>query len=404
MTVLFSDALHDDFSALALASIPTGGADFGEIQAVAQAVGDGDDTTYFDAWHAAGDRLVQEAASALANGHRSSAKDLFLRASSFYAAAYRPLFGEPVDPRLRAAFRKQIDALEQGFALSDPPIEPVRIPFGAGSLPAYLVPAVGREGDVRPLIVLTNGYDATMTDMYFSSAVAASRRGYHCLMFDGPGQGAMLFEQGVRMRPDWENVIQPVVDFALALPIVDPQRIVLSGWSLGGYLAPRAASSEHRLAAVIADPGTSSIAGGFRGFAINRFGVAPADAANLGELAQPLLDSFEAAIKADRSLFWKVYQRGFWVHGVDNLRDYLRSAELFTMEGRAELITCPVLLTMAEHDVIAATTPSFFDALRYPKTMLRFSASEGAGDHCEIMNRSLLNRRVLDWLDELFAR
>ena len=164
------------------------------------------------------------------------------------------------------------------------------------------------------------------------------------------------------------------------------------------------ASSENRLAAVIADPGTWSIAGGFRGFAINRFGVAPADAANLGELAQPLLDSFEAAIKADRSLFWKVYQRGFWVHGVDNLRDYLRSAELFTMEGRAELITCPVLLTMAEHDVIAATTPSFFDALRCPKTMLRFSASEGAGDHCEIMNRSLLNRRVLDWLDELFAR
>ena len=38
------------------------------------------------------------------------------------------------DPRLRAAFRKQIDALEQGFALSEPPIEPVRIPFGAGSL------------------------------------------------------------------------------------------------------------------------------------------------------------------------------------------------------------------------------------------------------------------------------
>ena len=26
-------------------------------------------------------------------------------------------------------------------------------------------------------------------------------------------------------------------------------------------------------------------------------------------------------------------------------------------------------------------------------------AAEGAGEHCEIMNRSLLNRRVFDWLD-----
>ena len=52
-----------------------------------------------------------------------------------------------------------------------------------------------------PLLILTNGYDATVTDMYFASAVAASRRGYHCLLFDGPGQGGTLYEQGVRLRP-----------------------------------------------------------------------------------------------------------------------------------------------------------------------------------------------------------
>jgi hypothetical protein len=27
-------------------------------------------------------------------------------------------------------------------------------------------------------------------------------------------------------------------------------------------------------------------------------------------------------------------------------------------------------------------------------------AAEGAGDHCEMTNRSLLNRTALDWLDE----
>jgi hypothetical protein len=60
---------------------------------------------------------------------------------------------------------------------------------------------------------LTNGYDASVTDMYFASAVAATRRGFYCLLFDGPGQGEMLIERGVRLRPDWETVVKAAIDF-----------------------------------------------------------------------------------------------------------------------------------------------------------------------------------------------
>ncbi|WP_027579359.1 alpha/beta fold hydrolase [Bradyrhizobium sp. Ai1a-2] len=403
MTILFKDKLQDEFGTWPLAYIPYGGADFGEIEAVARTVGSGDDSAYYAAWNAAADRLAQEAASALAKGHGESARDLYLRASVFYATSYHPLYGEPVDPRLLIAFRKQLYAFDRGLALSDPPVEPHCIAFGDASMPAYLIPAQGRAREVRPLLILTNGYDATITDMYFASAVAASRRGYHCLLFDGPGQGAMLYEYGIRLRPDWETVIAAVVDFALTQPIVDPDRIALSGWSLGGYLAPRAASKEHRIAALIADPGTWSMAGGFRDFVVNKLGATREAASDLGELDQPLLDHLDAIIKADRDLRWKVVQRGFWVHGVDNLRDYLRSAEQFTMEGHAELIRCPTLLTMPESDPIAAATPSFFHALGCRKTLMCFSANEGAGEHCEMRNRSLLNLRMLDWLDEQFS-
>jgi len=39
----------------------------------------------------------------------------------------------------------------------------------------------------------------------------------------------------------------------------------------------------------------------------------------------------------------------------------------------------------------------------YPGCLRRpASAAEGAGGHCEMGNRSLLNGRVLDWLDEQF--
>ena len=64
---------------------------------------------------------------------------------------------------------------------------------------------------------------------------------------------------------------------------------------------------------------------------------------------------------------------------------------------------CPTLLTFAKNDPLAAGAQAFFDALRCPKDLIRFSAAEGAGGHCEMFNRSLLNRKVLDWLDTVVA-
>ncbi len=260
---LFRNPLHDEFGSWPIAYIPYGGADYGEIAAVAEAVGDGDDGAFHAAWSQAAERLAAQAEAALARGHRASARGLFLKASCFHAATYHPLYGEPVDPRLLASFRRQTALLESALVLDEEAMAPLRIPFEGHTLPGYLLPAEGRAHERRPLLILTNGYDGTATDLYFASAVAVSRRGYHCLMFDGPGQGGALYEQALRLRPDWETVVRAVVDHALTLDIVDPQRIALSGWSLGGYLAPRAASGEPRLAACIADLGLWSVAAGF---------------------------------------------------------------------------------------------------------------------------------------------
>jgi alpha-beta hydrolase superfamily lysophospholipase len=402
MGLFFTNDLHDEFGTWPLAYIRYGGLDAGEILAVAKRVGDGDDGAFHAAWTAMGDALAAEAEAALAKRRPITAREFFLKAACAYDASYHPLYGEPVDPRLLTAFSKQIDTFNKGLALSDPPIEPLRIPFEGTSLPAYLIPATGRAHQVRPLLILTNGYDATVTDMYFASAVAATQRGYHCLLFDGPGQGAALYRQGLRLRPDWETVVGAVVDFAIDLPLIDPARIAIYGWSLGGHLAPRAASGEHRLAACVADPGEWSITGSIRAFAI-KLGAAPDAVGNLAELDQQVLDRMEQVIVNTPKLSWSIIKRGYWVHGVSNLRDFLRVAEPFTMDGRAEQIRCPILLTTAENDPLAAGAQAFFDALRCPKTLIRFTAAQGAGEHCEMRNRSLLNARVLDWLDEVLS-
>ncbi len=81
------------------------------------------------------------------------------------------------------------------------------------------------------------------------------------------------------------------------------------------------------------------------------------------------------------------------------MADYIRSLSEFTLEGRAEDIRCPTLLTSAERDPLGKGAEHLYEALTCPKQLLRFTAAEGAGEHCEIMNRSLLNRRAFDWLD-----
>ena len=403
MGLLFKSDFHDEFGSWPLAYIPYGGIDFGEILGIAQAVGDGDDSAFYQAWITAGDRFTTEATNALDHGRRDVARELFLKASECYATAKHPIFGLPVDPRLVAAFRRQTAAFDQAMALSKTPATPIRIPFETGSLPAYFIPAIEFPDSARPLLILTNGYDGTIIDMYFASAVAALNRGYHCLLFDGPGQGEMLIEHGMPLRPDWEKVISSVIDVAVALPQVDRTRIVISGWSLGGYFSPRAASGDDRIAACIADPGLPGLADSFRRAAQGLVGASPEEVADLGTIDRHLLDRLEDVIHSNRKLNWSVIQRGYWANGTAGLKAYLASLETYSMSGRESLIRCPTLLTMTENDPLSSAAKEFYDSLTCPKTLLTFTADRRAGDHCEMKNRSWLNRRVLDWLDEVLA-
>src|SRR5262249_56863848 len=116
--------------------------------------------------------------------------------------------------------------VRRGGVRDDPAVEAVEIPFEETSLPGYFHRA-DESGEPRPTLIATNGYDATVHEAHFAHAIPAVRRGYNCLTFDGPGQGRALIKQGLVMRPDWETVVRPVVDYVLARPEVDPRRVAL---------------------------------------------------------------------------------------------------------------------------------------------------------------------------------
>jgi hypothetical protein len=73
------------------------------------------------------------------------------------------------------------------------------------------------------------------------------------------------------------------------------------------------------------------------------------------------------------------------------------------MDGRYDQILCPTLLTAAEEDPLSALAADFTERLGDRGHLVHFTAAEGAGDHCEILNRPLANGRMLDWLDATLA-
>lgn len=116
-----------------------------------------------------------------------------------------------------------------------------------------------------------------------------------------------------------------------------------------------------------------------------------------------LFAPYAAHIAADPALHWKVEQRAYMVHGVDSLPAYLAAARAFDVAPHLANIRCPMFVACEENDPLAAFAPAVFDALTCAKTLQRFTAAEGAGDHTAILARSLFLARMFDWLDETVA-
>lgn len=437
MEPLFSNPLLQQFAERALQTVNRGGAEYGECEAVARRVtasndsasadrsgsastsgdggsggpGDGASGTVgssdggFGGWYRAWTDMAQQVAGwgeqSAKRGHEVSARQAFLRATTYYCVAYYPLYGAPVDPRLTEAAGLEHECFHRYAELADHPVVPISVPFEGTTLPGYLcLPAGATERDEpRPTLIAVNGYDSNVHEMYWSHAAPAISRGYAALLVDGPGQGQPLVEQGLYFRPDWETVLRPIVDHALTLPTVDGDRLAVMGWSFGGYLASRGVSGDTRIAALVADPGQWDQLDPVRG----RLPLPDELKEQLPDVDPAELDPYLAPLAEDPALHWKFVQRGQWVHGVDSLGAYVVELGRYRLSDVVDQISCPTLVASAEGDPVAAYADQLYAALPRPGLRVHFTASEGAASHCEAFNRSRFDQRIFDWLDETLS-
>lgn len=375
--------------------IPYGGADFGEVLATAQRITPGDYESWHDEWRRTAERVAAHGRRSLAGGHRLSARDAFLRAANYYRSAEFFLHGEPSDPRVSAAYRDGVACFREAARLMDPPVRVVAVPYENTELPGYLYR--GGAG-VRPLVVMHNGFDGTAEEMHYAAAAALAERGYHVLTFDGPGQPGPMHAEGLPFRPDWEHVIGPVLDFALALPDVDTARVALLGNSMGGLLAPRAAAYEPRLAAVIALDGLVDMAAWAADVAHDRDAVRHA----LLHDRSPDIDARIAEQTTLSSAARWTFAHGMWVMGAATPREFAaRMLDYHLADGVAERIACPTLVCAGTDDMLGAEQArALYDRLTCAKTYLEFTGELGADAHCQAGAARLTMAAVGDWLDD----
>lgn len=395
MMTFFADPGFDFEVRTLLGNVHYGCGDIGEVLATVALIADGDDASWVGQWRAVADRVAAIAGEAAAAGHLVSARGAYLRAAAYYAAALASVDGtDDPEAALRETFTAHRRCFDAHVALLDPAAERVAIGYGGATMPGYFF-AFGRGG-ARPTLILSNGSDGPVTALWPGLGAPALARGYNVLIFDGPGQQSMLFERGVPFRPDWEEVITPVVDFLLQRPEVDRARIALYGMSQAGYWVPRALVFEHRIAAAIADPGVVDVSESW-------MRELPEDMLRLLEAGDQR--AFDEAMAAGmRMISPKERQRITWrskPYGKKSPYELFTAVREYQLGDLTAKIGTPLLITDPQDEQFwPGQSQRLYDALPGRKDIAGFTRAEGAAGHCEPMARSLLEQRMFDWLDD----
>jgi len=383
----FADQTYEFETVRAQTDIAVVGGDAAEIAQAVSGVTAGDAEAWRSGWQGAGDRAIALAART----HDPLDKgDTLLRAHTYYRTA--AFFLPHGDKRLPALWKQNVGAFDTGLDALGISHQRMTIPFGPNHLNAIYYP--GPTGATsRPLLVVVGGYDSTMEELYLSIGAAALRHGYAVLTYEGPGQGAVLREQGLTMRPDWEKPNGAVLD-AFLNTHPKPNHIVLLGESLGGYLAPRAAAYDDRIDGVVAYDVF------YDGFAIAAQHVPPV-AFWLRDHGYDAVLKFLGGLNTDPGVNW-AQQNGEWVFGVTDPFAVLDAFKSYRLAPVASRIQADILILAGADDHFVPTDQmlAFQQSLTNARsvTAIMFDSASGGAQHCQLGAPSLWQAALFDWL------
>jgi dienelactone hydrolase len=264
-------------------------------------------------WLRVAERNQEAAEKFAAQGFKVTANEYYLRASNFYREACWP---QPVsEPRMLPSYRKMRETFDKAWELVRPSFERVKINYEGKTLNGYFRKPNSPAGRKFPAIVAFQGAD-TMAEATIQNAGAYVTRGLAYLAMDFPGQGGALRLLDLHLPPDTERIAKVIIDYLQTRPDVDPSRIGMQAISMGGYGAPRCASGDQRISAVLMSSGSFC-------------------------LQQDIFDYYPP-----------IQERVRWIIGARDLADARKQLAEYTLEGRANKIECPMLIGYSKDDRI----------------------------------------------------
>jgi hypothetical protein len=391
----FDDADFQFGFEIALGAAYHGASEVGEVLVTAERIHDKDADSWVREWTATGEKAEAAMQEALQAGRRVSALAHARRAATYFATALYAIDHSSEPDTKLDLWRRQRACWDQIVDLSQG--ERLEIPYEDTTLPGFFFRAAGAQpGEARPVVVVNNGSDGPTSHMWVQGGASAAARGYHWMTFDGPGQQAALFEQGIPFRPDWEAVLIPVVDVLAAREDVDAARIAVIGVSQAGYWVPRALAFEHRFAAAVADPGVVDVSTSW---------TEHLPKSMREELDNGERDKFDRNMRIgeifDKSAKALLAFRGE-PYGLESESPYdlYEAVAAYRLGDEVGRIDTPLLITDPEGEQFwPGQSQQLFDRLTGDKELAHFKEADGAGRHCEPLAPAQRDARVFDWLD-----
>ncbi|GBF66383.1 20-hydroxy-prefusarin hydrolase [Trichophyton mentagrophytes] len=387
-----------------LSLVPYEGSDVNEVLIAASEIKPGDFESYYTAFNKLATRVHQQAKAINITDHPISARNTFFKAATYYRSADFFLRGSRTDPRVYSLWDKHLEAFNAAISLLPVPGQRVTLRARGDDLHSnFTIPIIffgcGLPGP-RPTIIMGNGFDGAQEEMYHVLGKAALDRGINVITYEGPGQPTVRREQKLGFIPQWEKVVTPVVDYAITRSEVRADAIGLMGLSFGGFLAPRAAAVEHRLAAVLALDGIYD----FGESNLKPFPPKLKELFKSGPENAKLFDSILAEGLAEPSTEtftkWAV-QQGLWSFNTESPFEWLSQTQKYNMDGFAQNITAQIFVGDAQNDQFFPGQARVLADKIGSKlaTYHEFKTADGAGEHCSVGASVLANQVVLDWFE-----
>src|ERR1700704_4347269 len=354
---------------------PYGAVAIGEIDRICErlaARGMGDPDAWRQEWCSMAEKNEKLADDAAVDGRGFTAGNHYLRAGNYYYTGER--FVPPGEKKL-GIYTKALRCYQEGLKRRHRNIEFVEVPYEGKTLPAYFMKAQSTKSRA-PTVVLFDGMDNCKEMSVLFAGLEFARRGFHTLAIDGPGQGESLRLRGLHARHDYEVPGTAAYEYLAGRREVDPQKVVIMGYSFGGYYAARIAAFEKRYCAGVA----------------------------MSALHWDLA-AWQREVKRRHETDPKTTpQSSFhfrWIMGAEDIDAAIERAERFSLAGVAHKIACPFLVVHSADDKVVpvASAHKLFEAIGASRKSLKIlTAGDGSTYHAQADNRQVGIDHIADWI------